>query len=159
MPVDGAIDGRPADSSGPTTYKAHLGQTDPVMFGGGPKGFCIYTITLQAVDFELVLLPSGLVSSGKVQDLNVEEKEPSCPNETIPPTVAHYTFASASPTPGGMTLSFDSAVQNNPSVSLLVDLSSSSGIYTAKLTFHRIDQPADPELEWTVVTTVTLAAL
>jgi hypothetical protein len=150
------VDGAPTDQTNeiPTTYKAHLGQVMPVMFGGSP--FCTYTITLEQLDVELAIVPSGRATSGKVQALNVEGVVQPCGEMPIPPKIATYTLASATPQPGGVKLTFQGASDNVPNVSLVANLSAVGSAYTAMLGFHRIDQPTQPVLEWSVVTTVTL---
>lgn len=142
----------------PITYKGTLAQTPPKMFGGG-TGICTYTITFKQLEVELGILPSSKqVTTGHVQDLNVEAVVPTtpvCPYPPAGPTISSFTFASATPGSSGMTLMFQGATANTPVASLTVGLSSTSSGYTAALSFHRTD--LGPPLDWQVVATVPLA--
>jgi len=142
----------------PTPFGATVNQVPPVTFGG--SGLCMYTITLQQLDVALSILPSGQVTTGTVQDLNVEavipSTTPNCPSTTgvIPPNIAKYTLASSTATAGGTTLTFQGATANAPHANLAINLTSVSGGYTAALTFQRYDGVA--VVNWTVKATVTL---
>ena len=155
-----AGDARGSDGPGPSavTWVGQLDKSPTVMFGGpsGQDNFCKYTITLQQLDVQIAILPSGQVTSGKVQDLNVEAVVQPCMFNPIPPNIASYQLAGAAPSTGGMTLTFQGAGTNNPLVVLTIELSRAGTSYSARLTFHRNDgQPA--VLEWTVTTTIPLA--
>lgn len=141
-----------------------------VTFGGTSADgtqYCKYTITLRQVDLQLAILPSGQVTSGHVQDLNVEAVVPSAPPTTpfvctatnpppIPANIAMYQLATATAGSGGMTLTFQGGTSNAPPATLVVLLTRVGSLYSAKLTFHRNDG-IDPIFEWTVTTTVPLA--
>ena len=126
------------------------------MYGGGPKNFCTYTITLKQLEIDLDILPSKQVTSGRVQTLNVETTDASCPYPVIPANIASYTLASSTPLGGGESLVFQGAPDNAPTASLVATLAPAGTGYTAALTFHRTDTP-EAALTWTVATTVTLA--
>jgi hypothetical protein len=151
----GTVARAPIDGNGsPVTYKGTLDQTPPVTFGGAP--YCMYTITLKQLDVELAIVPPSQVTTGRVENLNVEAIVPQCPNGSLPPTIATYTFASATPSQSGTTLAFQGAPGNAPVVSLVVELSSAGAAYQARLGFHRTDTV--PPLDWSVVTTIPLSA-
>lgn len=161
-PTGSDASGGPTDGSSPSdaaamaiSYRAILDQTTPVTYGGGPKNFCVYTITLKQLQLDLAILPSQHVSSGRLQDLNVEAS-PACPNPLIPPNIATYTLSSSTPVTGGQTLMFQGTATNGPNASLVATLRPAGSGYTAALTFHRTDTPEDV-LAWTVTTTLTLA--
>src|SRR5262249_23342121 len=110
------------------------------------------------------------VTSGHVQDLNVEAVVPSMPPTTpfvctatnpmpIPANIAMYQLATAAATTGGMTLTFQGGASNMPPATLVIDLPKVGSLYSAKLAFHRNDASAgvDPVFEWMVTTTVPLA--
>jgi hypothetical protein len=149
------------------TYHGAMTQTPPVTFGGTPTTggtpFCMYTITLKSLDVELAISPSGQVTSGRVQDLNVEDVVPSttpvvCGPSTgmIPPNIATYTFMSATPSGNVLALMFRAGTTNEPVATLVGSLSSVGNGYLVALSFHRIDA-TDAVLNWTVATTLTLA--
>ena len=160
---DGAT---PDMAPGAVTWRNQPGDVPLVMYGGGNK-FCMYTITLKQLDVQLDILPSGQVTSGHVQDLNVEAVVPSMPPTTpfvctpaspgtIPANIAMYQLATATTGTGGMTLTFQGGTSNAPPASLVAVLTRVGSLYSAKLTFHRNDG-ADPLVEWMVVATVPLA--
>jgi len=153
----GEVASNPVDAAAteiPVTYKGTLAQTPPKMFGGSP--YCTYTITFKQLDVELSILPSSKqVTTGHVQDLNIEAvvpTTPACPFDPASPTISNFTFASATPSSNGMTLMFQGAATNTPAASLTVGLSSASSGYTAALSFHRTDQ--SPPLDWSVQATI-----
>jgi hypothetical protein len=150
-PKDAMIDAGPA-----RTLRGHLDQTQPVTFGGGPKGFCTYTITLQDLDVTLEVQSSGAITSGTVQDLNVEALVGTCTAGTIPPKIAMYTLDTAKPGPGGTTLTFQGATANEPRVILTGTAAIAGAAATAMLGFKRTGT-ADPVLDWSVVATVALS--
>lgn len=135
-----------------TPYTGMLNQTTAVMFGGTP--YCNYTITLKQLAIDLDILPTGRASSGRVQALNVEATDASCPYTATPPTIANYTLSSSSTGASGATLMFQGAAGNAPMASLVGSLTPSGGQYSAVLTFHRTDQMAP--LAWTVQTPAIL---
>ena len=154
----GEVASEPTDAAvAPITYKGMLAQTAPTMFGGGT--FCTYTVTFRQIEVEVGIVPtSKQVTTGRVQNLNVEEVVPTtpvCPFGPADPTISNYTLASATPTASGMTLMFQGAAANTPVASLTVTLSPTSSGYTAALAFHRTD--LGPPLDWRVTTTVTLS--
>src|SRR3954469_14462100 len=85
----GSVASTPGDAGsdappGPVTWRNQPADVlPPAMFGGTgtastpPLVFCNYTITLRQLDVRLTILPSGQVTSGQVQDLNVEAVIPS----------------------------------------------------------------------------------
>lgn len=160
-PADAAVGDGPAP--GAVTWRNQPGDVPAVTFGGAGK-FCMYTITLKQLDVQLAILPSGQVTSGHVQDLNVEAVIPSmmpfvCTPTNPPPipaNIAMYQLATAAPSAGGMTLTFQGGTTNAPTATLVVDLTKVNSLYSAKLTFDRNDG-VDPVLIWTVTTTVALA--
>ncbi len=155
-PKDGAVgDGQSNET--PVMYKATMAQTPAMPFGGAP--YCSYTITLKQLDVELGILPSSKqVTTGRIQDLNVEAVVPTtppCMYTATPPTIANYTLASAMPSASGTTLTFQGDPTNAPVVSLGVELTSAGSVYQARLGFQRTDEP--PPLNWSVLVTVTLS--
>jgi hypothetical protein len=151
--MGGQPDGQPSDAAMATLYKGTIAQTLLVAFGGTP--YCNYTITLKQLEINLDILSSGQVTTGRVQDLNVEGTDATCPDVPIPPKIANYTLTSATPASGSTMLTFQGAVDNAPAVSLLALLTGSGMAYTAMLSFHRIDQ--SPPLDWSVTATLSLA--
>ncbi|HEX2688262.1 MAG TPA: hypothetical protein VHN14_16645 [Kofleriaceae bacterium] len=149
----GQPDGRPSDAAMATPYKGTIAQTLLAAFGGTP--YCNYTITLKQLEIDLEILSSGQVTTGRVQDLNVEGTDATCPDGPIPPTIANYTLTSATPASGGTMLAFQGAPGNAPTVSLSALLTPSGTAYTVILSFHRIDQ--SPPLDWSVIVTLPLA--
>lgn len=141
------------DGAKATPYKGMLSATPALTFGGPP--FCLYTITLQQLEVDLDVLPSGQASSGQVQALNVEGKDAACPNGVIPPTIASYTLSASTMGASGTMLTFQGAAANNPPVSLVAVLTPTGAQYTAVLTFHRTNQMTP--LDWTVQTTIVLS--
>ena len=141
-----------AASDLPVTYQASLAATDAVTFGGPVPGhnYCFYMITLKQLSVELAITPSGSVRSGRVQALNSETVAADCDQGTIPENIATYTFTSAAPTDGGMTLTFQGAASNMPPASLAVELATAGTAHQARLGFHRLG--VDPPLDWSVVT-------
>jgi len=142
----------------PAAYRGMLDATQSVTFGGmfGQDNYCTYMITLKQLVIELGITPSGQVRTGRVQDLNFETTTADCEFDPIEPNVAMYTLASTAPGPGGMTLTFQGAPANNPTVDLVVELSTAGSVHQASLGFHRSD--IDPPLDWAVVATVALSA-
>lgn len=151
---------------GAVTWRNQPADVPLVTFGGGTN-FCKYTITLRQLDVQLAILPSGQVTSGRVQDLNVEAVVPSSPPTTpfvctatnpgsIPANIAIYQLATTAATAGGLTLTFQGEASNMPPASLVIVLTKVSSLYSAKLTFHRSDG-LDPVFEWLVSATVPLA--
>lgn len=151
--VDGAV---PPDGAMVVAHRGTLAQTQPSTFGGAP--FCDYTETLKQLQIDLDLLPSGQAVSGHLQALNVEGNDPTkCTNGVIPATIASYNLESAVPNGTAFKLTFRGVAGNNPTVSLVGNLTRTGATYSAMLTFHRTDQPAP--LDWTVVTTLSLSPL
>lgn len=164
-PADASVgDGATPDMApGAVTWRNQPGDVPLVMYGGGNR-FCMYTITLKQLDVQLDILPSGQVTSGHVQDLNVEAVVPSttpfvCTATspgTIPANIAMYQLATAAAGTGGLALTFQGGASNMPPATLVAVLTKVGSLYSAKLTFHRNDG-ADPLVEWTIVATVPLA--
>jgi hypothetical protein len=170
--ADAAVGDGPAPDMAPgaVTWRNQPSDVPAVTFGGTSADgtqYCKYTITLKQVDLQLAILPSGLVTSAHVQDLNVEAVVPSMPPTTpfvcsetnpgsIPANIAMYQLATATAGTGGTTLTFQGGASNAPPASLVVVLTKVGSLYSAKLTFHRNDG-IDPIFEWTVATTVPLA--
>lgn len=128
--------------------------TTPVQFGGGPKGFCMYSITLKQLELVLTVQRSGDITAGSVSDLNVEAIVGTCSAGTIPPKIARYTLDSAKPAPGGMQLTFQADPLNEPVVAVTGVVSFDGTKGTAALTFKRGGDTVDPVLDWQVVTSV-----
>lgn len=151
----GTVTSEPMD--GAVMYKATIDQTPAMPFGGSP--YCSYTIVLKQLDVELGILPSSKqVTTGRVQDLNVEAVVPTTPPCEYPaadPTIATYTLTSATPGASGTTLTFQGDPANAPAVSLGAELSSAGSVYQAQLGFQRTDEPSP--LNWSVLVTVTLS--
>lgn len=150
----GHPDGRVPDAAMGTTYSGSTQQTASSPFGG--VVYCHYTITLKQLMIDLAILPTGQVTTGHVQDINVEGTDANCPNGVIPASPANYSLQSAIATASGQKLTFLGAPENVPTASLEVDLSRSGSSYSTVLTFHRIDQV--PELNWSLTTTLPLFA-
>jgi hypothetical protein len=154
----GTVANEPMDAAVgmPTTYKGRLDQTTPAMFGGGPMGYCTYTMSLKQLTVEVGMLPSGEVTSGRVQDLQVEAIVGTCMYAPAAPSIASYAFVSATPNTAGMMLTFEGEATNATKTSLVVNLSASGPTQTAAMVFHRTDLGAP--LDWRVAVTVPLAA-
>jgi hypothetical protein len=148
----GHPDGRVPDAAVGTTYHGSTQQTASSPFGG--VVYCHYTITLKQLMIDLMILPTGQVTTGHVQCINVEGTDANCPNGVIPASPANYSLQSATATASGQKLTFLGAQENVPTASLEVDLSRSGSSYSTVLTFHRIDQV--PELNWSLTTTLPL---
>ena len=149
----GQPDGRvPVDAAVGTVYRGSTQQTAPSPFGG--VVYCHYTITLRELMIDLTILPSGQVTTGHVQDINVEGTDASCPNGVIPASPAKYSLQSATATATGQKLTFLGAPENVPTASLVVDLTRGGSSYATTLTFQRTDQV--PELNWMLTTTLPL---
>ena len=147
----------PMDAPGtPVTYKGRIDKTTAVMFGGGPMGYCTYTMSLQQLSVEIGIRPSGEVTTGHVQALNVEAIVGTCMYAPAPASIANYNFVSATPSANGMMLTFEGEATNATKASLVVNLSSSGPTQTAAMIFHRTDLGAP--LDWRVAVTVPLAA-
>jgi hypothetical protein len=156
-PTDAAVGDGPGD--GPAVmWRNQPSDVMFVMFGGpsGANNYCQYKITLKQLDVQLAIQPSGQVTSGHVQDLNFEEIVPPCSQGSIPANIAMYQLATAAPSAGGMTLTFQGGASNSPPATLVVDLTKINSLYSATLTFHRNDG-LDPVLEWMVMATVPLS--
>lgn len=149
-----AADAAP-DASPPRTMVGHVAMTPPVTFGGGPKGFCTYTITLKDLDVMLEVQRSGEVTAGRVQDTNVEAIVGMCDAGTIPAKLATYTLDSAKPAAGGTMLTFQAGAANEPRVTLTATIANAGATATVMLAFKR-GGTADPVLDWLVTTTLTL---
>ncbi len=162
-PADAAVGdgGGPDGAASAVTWRNQPGDLPLVMFGGTAADgtmYCQYTITLKQLDVQLAILPSWQVTSGHVQDLNVEAVIPSttlgCTATNPPPipaNIAMYTLATAAPSTGGVTLTFQDGASNMPPATLVMVLTKVNSLYTAKLTFHRNDG-LDPVFEWMVTT-------
>jgi hypothetical protein len=171
-PADAGIGDGPAPDAPPVavTWRNQPGDVPAATFGGTAAGgtiYCKYTITLRQLDVQLTILPSGQVTSGRVQDLNVEAVVPSMPPTTpfvctatnpvpIAPNIAMYQLATATTGTGGLTLTFQGGASNMPPASLVIELTKVSSLYSAKLTFQRNDD-VDAVFKWKVTTTVPLA--
>jgi hypothetical protein len=172
-PADAGVgDGAAPDGApGTVAWRNQPADVPLVTFGGTSPvtntQYCKYTITLKQLDLQLAILPSGQVTSGHVQDLNVEAVVPSMPPTTpfvcsetdpgsIPANIAMYQLATATAGTGGMTLTFQGGASNMPPATLVATLTKVGSLYSAKLTFHRSDG-LDPVFEWTVTATVPLA--
>ena len=140
----------------PVTYKGRLDQATPAMFGGGPMGYCTYTMTLKQLDVTIAIRPSGEVTSGRVQDLQVEAIVGTCMYAPAAASIANFNFVSATPSTNGMMLTFEGEATNATKASLVVNLSASGPTQTAAMVFHRTDLGAP--LDWRVAVTVPLAA-
>jgi len=152
-PKDAAVADGPGNET-PVMYKATMAQTPATPFGGAP--YCSYTITLKQLDVEFGILPSSKqVTTGRVQDLNVEAVVPPCQYGPSPPSIATYTLTSATPSATGTTLTFQGDPANAPMVSLGVELTSAGSVYQARLGFQRTDVPSP--LNWSVLVTVTMS--
>src|SRR4051812_35859649 len=123
----------------PVMYKATMAQTPATPFGGAP--YCSYTIVLKQLAVEFGILPSSKqVATGRVQDLNVEAVVPTtppCPDGPLPPSIAIYTLASATPGASGTTLTFKGDPANAPVVTLGGELTSAGSVYQVRLGFQR----------------------
>jgi hypothetical protein len=164
-----AADASVGDAAGPGSdgsvpsavmWTGQLAMSPTTMFGGTP--FCTYKITLKQIDVQIGILPSGLVTSGQVQDLNMEEIVPSTTPAcsatspgTIPPNIATYQLATATAGADGMTLTFQGPSTNQPPASLVVDLTKANTLYSAAMTFQRNDG-LQAIFEWKVTTTVQM---
>ena len=139
----------------PVAYKAYLDPVPPANFGSGADNtHCAYTMTLKQLSVELDIRPSGEVTAGTVQNLNVEAVIQPCVYAPAPTVIANYAFQAATATPTGQTVTFLGATNNQTKVNLSMTLTPGTSVYTAVLTFHRTDQ--GPPLDWNVVVPLTL---
>lgn len=153
----GQVGGGTADApAAPISYHGTLAATSPVMFGGGPPPKCTYTATLKQLDVTLGILASGQVMTGQVQDLYVEGVVTQCEFTPADPSITNFTFRSATPGTGGMTLAFDEKAGDKPGAALVIALTTAGASYQAQMTFHRTD--LGPPFDWIVNATVPLAA-
>jgi len=171
----GTVSGRSADASvdgvaSAVTWRNQPADVPMLTFGGTDAlgtPHCKYTITMKQLDVQLAILPSGQVTSGRVQDLNVEAVVLSMPPTTpfvctatnpmpIAANIATYDLATTAAGTGGLTLTFQGGASNMPPAALVIDLTKVGSLYSAKLTFQRNDG-LDPVFEWMVATTVPLA--
>jgi hypothetical protein len=152
QPAEAAADA-PADAPVAQTYHGAVSASTPVAFGGAPE--CSYTVTLRQTDIQLGILPSGQVTRGQVQTLYDEAITSTCGHPPASPTISNYTFASATASGIGMTLTFPEKPGDKPGASLVIALSAPGATYQAQLTFHRTDQGG--VLAWTVTMSATLA--
>lgn len=154
----GTVSNQPADAADAApvarTYHGMVPQTAPVAFGGAPE--CSYTVTLRQTDIQLGILPSGQATRGQVQTLYDEAITSTCGHPPASPTISNYTFASATPSGSGMTLTFQEKQGDKPGASLVIGLTAAGAAYQAQLTFHRTDQGG--VLAWTVMMSATLTA-
>ncbi|HEX3764967.1 MAG TPA: hypothetical protein VHW23_40005 [Kofleriaceae bacterium] len=154
----GDATGPGSDGSVPSAvmWEGQLAMSPTTTFGG--NGFCTYSITLKQIDVQLAILPSGQVSSGQVQDLNMEAVVPTtppCGGGPIPPNIATYQLATAVAGAGGMMLTFRGGSTNQPPADLVVTLTKVNTLYSAAMTFQRNDGQA-AIFEWKVTTTIQL---
>lgn len=158
-PADAAVDVAP----GAVTWRNQPADVPAMMFGGASATgtqYCKYTITLKQLDVQLAILPSGQVTSGHVQDLNVEAVVPSMPPATpfvcsatdpgsIPANIAMYQLATSTAGTGSQTLTFQGGASNMPPATLVINLTKVGSLYSATLMFQRNDG-LDPVFEWMV---------
>lgn len=159
-PADGAVDtSTPPDSAPPRMFRGAMDEVPAVTFGGAPA--CTYHITLKQLEITLTLAPSGQVTMGHVQDLNVESvvvsTTPNCPADygVIEPNIASYTLQSAQPNDTTTTLTFKGGPTNKPPADLTVELSSVGSAYQARLGFHRNE--LGPPFDWSVIVMLPLS--
>ena len=103
---------------------------------------------------KLAIPTNGQPSSGTAQALYVETIGLDCTGPPHDATIMNFAFASATPSPTGMTLSFREDAGIDPRASLVVELSTINAAYQARMTFHRTDY--GPPLDWTAVATAPL---
>jgi hypothetical protein len=151
QPTDAAADA-PADGPVALTYHATVPASMTVPFGGTPE--CSYTVTLRQTDVQLAILPSGKVTGGQVQTLYDEAITSTCGHPPANPTISNYTFATATTTASGMTLTFQEKPGDKPGASLTIGLTAAGANYQAQLTFHRTDLSGT--LAWIVVISTTI---
>lgn len=124
-------------------------------FGGLP--YCEYSITLSDVRVTFDVSAALVVSNAVVTLTATERTVPSCPFQSvIPPNRHTYSLSSQQTTSGSVQLNFAPASANAPSATLEMPatLDASGATMSARLLFHRSDQPAP--LDWRVNITTTL---
>lgn len=136
----------------PTKYRGTLAETSPPVMFGGPT--CFYSMTLKQLEIKLAILTSGQPTSGTAQTLYVETVGTGCTGPPHAATIMNFAFASAAPSPTGMTLTFREDAGIDPRSSLVVELSTVNAAYQARMTFHRTDY--GPPLDWIAVATASL---
>ena len=151
QPADAAADA-PADGPVALTYHAIVPASMTVSFGGAPE--CSYTATLRQTDIQLAVLPTGKVTGGQVQTLYDEQITSTCGHPPATPSISNYTFATATTTASGMTLTFREKPGDKPGASLTIGLSAAGANYLAQLTFLRTDLTGP--LVWMVTIPATL---
>lgn len=144
--------GTPGDGM-PAIYRGMLSELAPVTFGGGQ--FCTYTIALHQIDIQIMVQPSGRVTDAEAQNLNIETAVPPCPFDSLDPSIATYTFASATTTSEGILVILDPAPTNIPIGALTLRLERSGDAYLASFRYHRTDQA--PPLDWAVSGSLVLS--
>jgi hypothetical protein len=152
---DAAAAGSGSDNQPAVTYEGKIASVPPVTFGVAP--FCAYTQTVSNLVLDLLIKPNGTVIGGAMQHHNVE----ACPAGDIapqPPSDVSYTLTGTQPSGDGTQLTFTGAASNRPNTTLTIQLTPAGTAYNAALTIHRIDQPANPSLDWTVTATVQITA-
>ena len=160
-PNGGSPYARPASGDAaapPVVFKGTQDATKAVMFGGPFQGvaYCYYMITLKQLAVTLTLNSAGHVTDGSVQDLNSESVVAPCTASPIPANIAMYTLQAVTATADGETLTFSGMPANVPQATLMATLTKAQDGYTTNLTFMRVDN--EGPFNWTVTTTVTLAA-
>jgi len=152
QPGNGPSDGGNDAASGPAVaYHGAMAQTTPVTFG---TLLCTYTITFTQLTVDLAIRPSGEVTSGQVQNRNIEAVLSPCTNAPSGPSTAVYTLQSARTDLGGMELTFQGAANNTPKTTLTLNLAATGATYSAALNVHRTDLA--PPFDWLVMATVPL---
>ena len=136
QPTDAAGDA-PADGPAALTYHAMVPASMTVSVGGAPE--CSYTVTLRQTDIQLAVLSTGKVTGGQVQTLYDEVITSTCGHPPATPTISNYTFATATTTASGMTLTFREKPGDRPGASLTIGLTAAGANYQAQLTFLRTD--------------------
>jgi hypothetical protein len=127
-----------------------------VEFGGLP--YCSYSVTLSNVVASLRIDESNNVQS-QVTNTGTEIGLRGCPYPTGPPSADLYTLQRASLNGRTLTAEYGAARGNYPQarLSFSATVSADQRSVVGALTWHRIDQPSAPSLQWTITSPITLS--
>lgn len=154
-PADSAMIEDDAPLAPPVSYAGRLDKSRLVQFGGGaPPPTCTFTMTLEDLNVELGIRPTGELVSGRITDVNVEGLVAACMYSPAGPRVAGYTLDTAIPTSGSIAVTFKNDSTNATKVAVTGVVAPNDTGYAVMLMFQRTDQV--PLLNWLVMETLSL---
>jgi hypothetical protein len=141
---DGGFDAGPQSMR----WKASLAATTPVEFGGGQA--CLYRITLQQVNVDIVAAANGDIVAANVTAIAFEEVlSTPCDNVAIPAHTHTYALETATLLPSGVGhLELAPLATNHPPASLVIEGDFRVPSPSLSLAWHRTDY--GPPLDWRV---------